>query len=239
VKVLKIFPAVDILEGKCVQLVQGRPETATIYGDPVLAAKRWINEGASSLHVINLDGAFGRSDKNADLIRELIRETGVKIQIGGGIRTMTDAAEWIHIGVERVILGTLAVHSPDIIRSLAEEFGSFRVMASVDARGGRVAIEGWQQLGGDFIEYAHLFEEMGAGSILYTNVDIEGLQGGVKMDPVRRLIRETRLPLTVAGGISSKEDLIALRDAGVDGAVLGSALYSGRLPLHEALEVGI
>jgi phosphoribosylformimino-5-aminoimidazole carboxamide ribotide isomerase len=234
---MKVFPAVDILDGKCVQLVQGRPETATIYGDPVLSAKRWIYEGASALHVINLDGAFGRSEKNSAVIRDLIRETGVVIQLGGGIRTVEDAAEWIRIGVERVILGTLAVRSPETIRSLSGEFGSPRVMASVDARGGRVAIEGWQQLGGDFIEFALLFEELGAGSLLFTNVDIEGLQQGVILEPVQKLIQKTRLPVTVAGGISRREDLVALRDIGVYGAVLGSALYSGQLTLQEALEV--
>ena len=119
-----------------------------------------------------------------------------------------DAAGWIHTGVERVILGTLAIRDPESIKTLAAEYGSHHVMVSVDARGGRVAIEGWQELAGDYIEYARLFEEMGAGSLLYTNVDVEGLQQGIALEPIRKLITKTRLPLTVAGGISGRDDLM-------------------------------
>jgi phosphoribosylformimino-5-aminoimidazole carboxamide ribotide isomerase len=230
-----LFPAVDILDGQCVQLVQGRPETATRYGNPLACANRWLDEGAGALHVINLDGAFGRSEKNASLIRDLVRETGVSIQLGGGIRSHADAAGWLRTGVERVILGTLAIRDPESIKSLAAEYGSRHVMVSVDARDGRVAIEGWQELGGDYIEYARLFEDMGAGSLLYTNVDVEGLQQGIALEPIRKLIAGTRLPLTVAGGVSGRDDLVALSKSGVYGAVLGSALYSGKIRLCEAL----
>jgi phosphoribosylformimino-5-aminoimidazole carboxamide ribotide isomerase len=230
-----LFPAVDILDGQCVQLVQGKPETATRYGNPIACANRWLDEGAGALHIINLDGAFGRSERNAALIRDLIRETGVGIQLGGGIRSQADAAGWIRTGVERVILGTLAIRDPESIKTLAAEYGSRHVMVSVDARGGRVAIEGWQELEGDYIEYARLFEEMGAGSLLYTNVDVEGLQQGIALEPIRKLIAGTRLPLTVAGGISGRDDLVSLSKNGVYGAVLGSALYSGKIRLSEAL----
>jgi phosphoribosylformimino-5-aminoimidazole carboxamide ribotide isomerase len=232
---MHLFPAVDILDGQCVQLVQGRPETATRYGDPLACANRWLDEGAGALHVINLDGAFGRSEKNASLIRDLVRETGVSIQLGGGIRSHADAAGWLRTGVERVILGTLAIRDPESIKTLAAEYGSRHVMVSVDARGGRVAIEGWQELGGDYIEYARLFEDLGAGSLLYTNVDVEGLQQGIALEPIRKLVAGTRLPLTVAGGISGRDDLVALLKSGVYGAVLGSALYSGKIQLCEAL----
>jgi phosphoribosylformimino-5-aminoimidazole carboxamide ribotide isomerase len=232
---MHLFPAVDILDGQCVQLVQGKPETATRYGDPLACAHRWLDEGAGALHVINLDGAFGRSEKNASVIRDLIRETGVEIQLGGGIRSLSDAAGWLRTGVVRVILGTLAIRDPESIKTLAAEYGSHHVMVSVDARGGRVAIEGWQELGGDYIEYARLFEEMGAGSLLYTNVDVEGLQRGIMLDPIRKLLTGTRLPLTVAGGISGRDDLVNLSKAGVYGAVLGSALYSGKIRLSEAM----
>jgi phosphoribosylformimino-5-aminoimidazole carboxamide ribotide isomerase len=230
-----LFPAVDILDGQCVQLVRGKPETATRYGNPLACANRWVEEGAGALHIINLDGAFGRSEKNVSLIRDLIRETGVVIQLGGGLRSPADAAGWIRTGVERVILGTLAIRDPESIKTLAAEYGSRHVMVSVDARGSRIAIEGWQELGGDYIEFARLFEEMGAGSLLYTNVDIEGLQQGIALEPIRKLITGTRLPLTVAGGISGRDDLLNLSKTGVYGAVLGSALYSGKIRLSEAL----
>lgn len=232
---MQIFPAVDILEGQCVQLVQGKAETATRYGVPMTCAKRWLDQGAHALHVINLDGAFGRSAKNATLIRNLVQETGTEVQLGGGIRSLEDAAGWLDIGVKRVIIGTLAIRDPETIKTLAAEYGSYRVMASVDARGGRVAIEGWQELGGDYLEYANLFEQMGAGSLLYTNVDVEGLQQGIAIEPIRKLIRRTRLPVTVAGGITGRDDIVGLVRAGAGGAVLGSALYSGKLLFSDAV----
>src|SRR5512137_1273048 len=136
-----VYPAVDILGGKCVQLVQGRRETATVFGDPLDCARRWIRAGAEALHVINLDGAFGASGTNAGIIREILRETGVFMQLGGGIRSLEDARGWLGLGVDRVILGTLAVREPGAVTTLSGEAGPSRVMASVDARGGRVVVE--------------------------------------------------------------------------------------------------
>jgi len=234
---IDIFPAVDILNGRCVQLVQGKEETSTTYGEPLLCAHRWINEGALALHVINLDGAFGASEKNVELVRTLIVETGVEIQLGGGIRSVDDAVSWLELGVERVILGTLAVQSPESASNLSKEFGSHRVMAGVDARNGEIVIEGWRKKAGDYLQWANRFEELGAGSLLFTNVDVEGLQAGIQLDPVLRLLNVTSLPVVAAGGIASPEDIISLRDIGVAGAVLGSALYSGRITLSEALKV--
>jgi phosphoribosylformimino-5-aminoimidazole carboxamide ribotide isomerase len=231
-----VFPAVDILGGRCVQLVQGRRETATFFGEPRTCAKRWLSEGADSLHVINLDGAFGNAGRNIDLIRELVRETGVIIQLGGGIRSVEDAAGWLETGVERVILGTVAIKNPEIIRTLADMYGSKRIMAGVDARGGKIAIEGWQETAGDYLVWAERFESLGVGALLYTNVDVEGLQGGVNFPPVEALLDRVRIPVTVAGGVSSTADINRLAQIGVYGAVLGSSLYSGRIRLCDALE---
>ncbi|MFA7563049.1 MAG: HisA/HisF-related TIM barrel protein, partial [Methanoculleus sp.] len=120
---MEIYPAVDILDGRCVQLVQGRPEAATVYGDPAAWAHRWLDEGANGLHVVNLDGAFGRARRNADLIRAVIRETEAFVELGGGIRSVEDAAGWLDAGIDRVIVSTQAVREPEIIRTLADEFG--------------------------------------------------------------------------------------------------------------------
>lgn len=177
--------------------------------------------------------------KNAGLIRELVSETGVIIQLGGGIRSFDDARSWLDCGVERVIIGTLATKDPDVLTRLATEFGSRRIMAGVDARGDQIAIEGWQETSGDYLSWASLFEEKGAGSLLYTNVDVEGLQQGVSFSPVRRLIDHTGLPVTVAGGISDRNDVAGLKKIGAYGVVLGSALYSGKLRLEDALEESI
>jgi phosphoribosylformimino-5-aminoimidazole carboxamide ribotide isomerase len=187
--------------------------------------------------VINLDGAFGASRNNAGLIQDLIRETGIEIQLGGGIRSVADASHWLGTGIARVILGTAATEQPHIIRTLADEFGSERVMAGVDARSGQIAVEGWQKTAGDVLVWAERFESLGAGSLLYTNVDVEGLQQGVRFGPVRLMMGRTKLPVVVAGGVSSVKDVLGLRDLGAYGAVLGSALYSGTISLEAALEV--
>jgi phosphoribosylformimino-5-aminoimidazole carboxamide ribotide isomerase len=233
---MKIFPAVDVLGGRCVQLVQGKRESATAYGDPLTCATRWLNEGAEALHMVNLDGAFGTSSKNAELIAEVIRMTGVEIELGGGIRSTDDARRWLETGVDRVIISTLATQEPECIRALSREFGSDRIMPGVDAKGGQIAVHGWQETVGDYIGWAKRFEELGAGSLLYTNVDVEGLQQGVRFEPVKRLIESVGIPVVVAGGVSARSDVAGLRDAGAAGAVLGSALYSGKISLKDALE---
>jgi len=233
---MRIFPAVDILGGQCVQLVQGRRESATAFGDPLSCATRWLDQGADALHVVNLDGAFGNSRRNAGLIIDLVKKTGVEIELGGGIRTIEDAARWLETGVSRVIIATLAIEKPESIQTLADEFGSECVMAGVDARRGQIAVHGWQETAGDYLSWARRFEELGAGSLLYTNVDVEGLQQGVRFGPVRKLIDHVHIPVVVAGGVSARSDVAGLRDAGASGAVLGSALYSGKITLKEALE---
>jgi len=233
---MKIFPAVDILRGKCVQLVQGKRESATAYGDPRSCATRWLNEGATALHIVNLDGAFGSSSANAGLITDLVRTTGVEIELGGGIRSVEDARHWLETGVDRVIISTLATQDPGCIRTLAREFGSERIMPGVDAKGGQIAVHGWQETAGDYLLWAKKFEELGAGSLLYTNVDVEGLQQGVRFGPVKRLIDHVHIPVVVAGGVSTRSDVSGLREARAYGAVLGSALYSGKITLADALE---
>jgi phosphoribosylformimino-5-aminoimidazole carboxamide ribotide isomerase len=233
---MKIFPAVDILGGKCVQLVQGRRESATAYGDPLSCALRWLDLGATALHVVNLDGAFGTSSKNAGLITNLIQKTGVEIELGGGIRSVEDARHWLETGVDRVIISTLATQEPDCIRTLSREYGSGRIMPGVDAKGGQIAVHGWLKTAGNYLDWAAKFEKLGAGSLLYTNVDVEGLQQGVRFGPVKRLIDHVHIPVVVAGGVSTRSDVAGLRDAGAHGAVLGSALYSGKIRLADALE---
>jgi len=233
---MKVFPAVDILNGTCVQLVQGNRDNAVMYGDPVARATEWLEEGADALHVINLDGAFGAAEKNVSLIREIIRTTGAEIQLGGGIRSVADAAGWLDAGVTRVIIGTLAADRPDAITEIADEYGKEAVMAGVDARGGNVVVHGWEETAGDLITMARLFEEKGAGSLLFTNVDVEGLCRGIAEEPVRRLREAVSIPVIASGGITTPQDVRIMREIGVEGIVLGSALYKGTITLKEAIE---
>lgn len=234
---MKVFPAVDILGGRCVQLVQGKRGSGCEYGSPLECAFRWIEEGASCLHIINLDGAFGSAADNAGLIRELVKETGAYVQLGGGIRSVEDACSWLETGVDRVILGTLAIERPGAVTEISDLFGSGRVVAGVDARDGQVVVKGWEESAGDYIGWAKKFEDARAGALLFTNVDVEGLQNGIDPLPVERLVNATSLPVIVAGGVSSVEDVVKIKKIGADGIVLGSALYSGKIDLREALEV--
>ncbi|WP_319379016.1 1-(5-phosphoribosyl)-5-[(5-phosphoribosylamino)methylideneamino]imidazole-4-carboxamide isomerase [uncultured Methanocorpusculum sp.] len=236
---MDVFPAVDILSGNCVQLVGGDRLTATVYGSPIDNARRWISEGASNLHVVNLDGAFTASTTNAAMIREVVEKTDVFVQVGGGIRSLEDARGWLNCGVAQIILSTFATREPAVIRTLSKEFGSERIMAGVDARRGEIAVSGWQELAGDFIGWAQKFEELGAGSLLYTNVDVEGHQAGIDSEPVQKLLDAVSIPVIVAGGVTTSQDVTALKQLGASGCVLGSALYSGRITLKEALEAAV
>ena len=233
---MKVFPAVDILDGTCVQLVQGNRKNAAAYGNPVSRAQEWLHEGARALHVINLDGAFGAAEKNVSIIKEIIQTTGAEIQLGGGIRSTTDAAGWLDAGVTRVIIGTLAADRPGAITEIADEYGKESVMAGVDARGGNVVVHGWETSAGDFISMARLFEERGAGSLLFTNVDVEGLCNGIAEEPVRRLREAVDIPIVASGGITTPQDVRTMREIGVEAIVLGSALYRGTITLKEAIE---
>ncbi len=233
---MQIFPAVDILRGRCVQLVGGDKSTAIDYGTPRDNARRWIDEGADALHIVNLDGAFSASAENASCIRELVDTTDVFIELGGGIRSMSDARGWLNCGVARIILSTYAVKEPDAIAALAREFGPERICAGVDARGSSLSVEGWTASAGDYIAWAQRFAGLGAGALLYTNIDVEGRQSGINPEPVRRLIDAVEIPVIVSGGVSCAADVRHLKSLGAGGCVLGSALYSGKLSLTEALE---
>ncbi|MEA5037697.1 1-(5-phosphoribosyl)-5-[(5-phosphoribosylamino)methylideneamino] imidazole-4-carboxamide isomerase [bioreactor metagenome] len=236
---MQVFPAVDILSGNCVQLVGGDRLTATVYGSPMDNARRWISEGASNLHVVNLDGAFTASTTNAAMIREVVERTDVFVQVGGGIRSLEDARGWLNCGVSRIILSTFATQDPSVIRTLSQEFGSERIMAGVDARNGEIAVSGWQELAGDFIGWAERFEGLGAGSLLFTNVDVEGKQSGIDRAPVQKLLDAVSIPVIIAGGVTSSQDVRCLKELGAAGCVLGSALYSGKITLKEALEAAV
>ncbi len=231
-----VFPAVDILGGRCVQLVQGKRDTATAYGDPLLCAESWLNQGAEALHIVNLDGAFGSSKLNAEKITDVIIRTGVETQLGGGIRSLDDARSWLDCGVDRIIISTFAAEDPECLTLLSDEYGSDRIMAGVDARAGEMVTHGWERPAGDFLEWADMFIRKGAGSLLYTNVSVEGLCNGIDPKPVRDLLSTVSVPVVVAGGITSASDIKILKDTDAAGVVLGSALYSGKITLREALE---
>ncbi len=232
-----LFPAVDLRGGRCVQLVGGVPGTEVVsLDDPLAEAVRWAEMGSSTLHIIDLDGAIQGVRINGPILQEIVETLDLFIQVGGGIRSPEDAASLLGLGVDRVILGTAALARPEMVTEVAEEFGKERVMVALDVRRGKVTTEGWQRnLEKGAIELGHLFQERGAGSILFTNIDVEGQVRGIDPEPTRRLVEAVEIPVVAAGGVTTVGDLLVLRGAGAAGAVVGTAIYTGKLDFREAL----
>lgn len=235
----EVIPAVDIKDGKCVQLVQGVQSNVSWTGnDPIGMAMRWVDEGAKTLHLIDLDGAFEGKRRNAPLIEQIIERCPVKIQVGGGIRSYDSATALFDIGADRIILGTAAIEDGSLVQKLASEYGSERIMVSLDAKSGKVMVEGWKKSSGlKSTDVGLRLQKLGAGFILFTNIDVEGLLQGVNPAPIKELVDAVDIPVIASGGISSIEDLIEIKNTGVVGAVIGTALYKGNLTLKEAMKV--
>jgi phosphoribosylformimino-5-aminoimidazole carboxamide ribotide isomerase len=232
----EVIPAVDMQDGQVVQLVGGERGTGKTYGDPVDAARRWVEAGAETLHLVDLDGAFEGERANAGAIEAVVDAVDCAVQLGGGIRTAGDAVSLLDSGVDRVILGTAAVENPDIVAEISEIHpGS--VLVSLDAKDGEVVVSGWTEgTGLDPAEAAGRYEELGAGGVLFTDVDVEGQLEGVRTDPVRRVVEAVDVPVIASGGVATVEDVRALRDAGAAAVVVGSALYEGAFTLEEAMD---
>lgn len=231
----EVVPAVDVQDGQVVQLVGGERGTGREYGDPVAAARRWVNEGARTLHLVDLDGAFEGRRENASAVEAVVDAVDAEVQLGGGIRTIADATDLLERGVDRVILGTAAVENPDIVATISREYpGS--VMVSLDAKGDEVVVSGWtQETGLDPAEAATRYEELGAGAILFTDVDVEGQLEGVRRAPVRQVVEAVDIPVVASGGVATIGDVRALQEAGAAAAVVGTALYEGKFTLEEAM----
>ncbi len=240
--VFEVIPAVDMKNGKCVQLVQGVPGSEMIsLDDPVSVARDWVTQGARTLHLIDLDGAIDGKRKNAPTIKRIVRECkplGMEIQVGGGIRSYENAAELLKMGVDRVILSTAAINNPQLVKELADAFGSKHINVALDSKNGKISIEGWKKQS-EFtaVEMGIRFEELGAGSILFTNIDNEGLLKGVNTEPTEELVRSVNIPVIASGGVTGLDDLLALKKTGAKAVVVGSALYTGKFTLPEAINI--
>ncbi len=232
-----VFPAVDIKNGRCVRLLKGRPETAKEYVDrPWKAALQWEEAGAEWIHVVDLDGALSQSSENSPAVKELMEKTSVGIQFGGGIRNGEDIEKAIGAGARRVVLGTSAVKYPDwTIKQCLARPG--QIVIALDAVGGVVSIEGWQESSG--VKVKDLAKKLQAGrpaAFLYTDVERDGMLSSSDFDGVRKLLDYTDIPVIASGGVSSLEDIIKLGEAGADGVITGKALYEGKLKLEDALD---
>ncbi|MCD7781287.1 MAG: 1-(5-phosphoribosyl)-5-[(5-phosphoribosylamino)methylideneamino]imidazole-4-carboxamide isomerase [Methanosphaera sp.] len=232
-----VIPAVDIKNGKCVQLVQGEPGSEQVVIDnPAGVALSWQQKGAKRLHIVDLDGALG-SGENIHIVREIIDNTSIPIQMGGGIRSVEDAKVLLDAGIDTVIIGTMAIDNPSIIEELSSEYSPENICVSLDSKDNKVLTHGWQKSTDKSpLEYARIFEEKGAGSILYTNVDVEGLLGGINLEPARELIDNISIPLIYSGGVTSLDDLDVLSSINTDYVVIGSALYKNKINFEDTLK---
>jgi phosphoribosylformimino-5-aminoimidazole carboxamide ribotide isomerase len=231
----EVVPAVDMQDGEVVQLVQGERGTEKRYGDPVEAARRWVDAGAKTLHLVDLDGAFEGERKNAAAVEAVVDAVDVPVQLGGGIRTADDARALLDSGVDRVILGTAAVNDPDIVAEISETHPE-SVVVSLDAKNGEVVIEGWTEgTGLEPAEAAGRYADLGAAGILFTDVDVEGRLEGVNTDAVEAVVDAVDIPVVASGGVATLSDVEALRDAGAAAVVVGTALYEGRFSLADAM----
>ncbi len=194
--------------------------------------------GAKMLHLIDLDGAFGDNQRNQEIIKSMVTELSIPIQMGGGIRSIDDATKLLQTGVERVILGTLAMENQDVVTQLSNEFGSEKIIVALDSKDGQVVVRGWTEKTQQSVpEMGKIMEDAGAGGILFTNVDYEGLLEGFNIAPLNELLKAVNIPVVYAGGVSSIDDLKILSSTEVYGVVIGSALYKGKIDFEEALNL--
>jgi len=234
-----LIPAIDLKEGKCVRLRQGRMDDETIFSDnPVEVATRWVNEGAQRLHLVDLDGAFAGKPVNARVIHHIAQaHPNLTLQVGGGIRDEDTIQAYLNAGVQYVIIGTKAVNTPHFVGDVCAEFPG-HIIVGLDAKEGKVAIDGWSKLSNhDVIDLAQRFENDGVESIIYTDIGRDGMMKGVNVEATAKLARSIRIPVIASGGITNMEDIHALgkvSDDGIMGAITGRAIYEGTLDFAEA-----
>ena len=233
-----IYPAIDVKDGKCVRLVQGQFNAVTVYSDdPVEMALKWEKLGAQYLHVIDLDGARCGEPQNIAVISEMAVKLGIPVQVGGGIRTIETMEIVLCKGIERIILGTSAVKDPKLVKHALQNFEN-NVVIGIDARDGMVAIEGWAKTSNfTAVGFAKKMEELGAKTIIYTDISRDGMLTGPNFKAMEEMVKEVGVDIIASGGISSIDDIKRLKDIGVAGAIIGKALYTGDIDLVEALEV--
>jgi phosphoribosylformimino-5-aminoimidazole carboxamide ribotide isomerase len=234
-----IIPAVDIKNGKCVRLIQGRMEDETVFStDPTAMAHKWAQAGAELIHVVDLDGAFEKSPQNLDAVKSIVNTVDTPIQLGGGIRNEQTVKSLLDMGVKRVIIGTEAINNPEWVKETSRRFPG-QIVVGIDARNGRVAIEGWTETTSTrAVDLAKRFEDCGVAAINFTDIHRDGMQTGPNITETERLAEAIRIPVVASGGVATIDDiknLLPLEKVGVTGVITGRALYSGKLDFRQAM----
>jgi phosphoribosylformimino-5-aminoimidazole carboxamide ribotide isomerase len=238
---VEIIPAIDMMDGKCVRLVQGKFDQSTVFSDdPVDAAKRWVDEGATRLHLVDLNGSRVGAPQEFDTIERIIAAVSVPVQLGGGIRTLDTASRMIEIGVGRVIIGTSAALDTQAAESIFQQLGD-RAVLGVDAKDGHVAVKGWAEVTSETaIEFAQRMQALGARRVIYTDISKDGMLQGVNAPAMKEMAEALDIPVIASGGVSTIKDiskLKALERAGIEGVIVGKALYTGDLALADAMAI--
>ena len=235
-----IIPAIDVKDGRCVRLKQGDMSTATVYSDsPVAVARHWLAQGARRLHVVDLNGAAAGRPKNEGVIREIVKAVGgsIPVQLGGGIRDLDTIEKYLDDGVTYIVIGTAAVKNPGFLHDACTAFGG-HIIVALDAKGGKVAVEGWSKLTGhDVVDLAKKFEDYGVEAVLYTDIGRDGMLTGVNVEATVKLARELRIPVIASGGLTGLADveqLCAIESEGIMGVITGRALYQGTVDFKAA-----
>jgi phosphoribosylformimino-5-aminoimidazole carboxamide ribotide isomerase len=236
-----IIPAIDLRAGRCVRLTQGQASAETVYSEnPVKIAKRWYDEGAEMLHIVNLDAALNKDDtQNLKALERILYEVNIPVQFGGGVRTVEAVRRIDELGATRIVIGTTAIENPVLLQHIIEEFGS-TIVVGIDARDGRVALRGWEKLSNiKAIDFAQKMAEMGIERIVYTDIARDGMLSGINIEATREIAEMSGLKVTASGGVATLDDIYALKEIesyGVDSVIIGKALYEGLFTLEEALD---
>lgn len=233
-----IFPAIDIKDNKCVRLLQGDFDKVNIYGDdPSDMAKKWEDKGSQFIHIVSLNGARGEGNVNDDSIKKILQTVNIPIQIGGGIREEKRVKELLGLGVNRVILGSMAVKNKELLKELVEKYKE-KIVVSIDAKDGKVATEGWEEVSSvDSLQLCKELEEIGVKTIVYTDISKDGMMIGPTFHIYEKLSKETNLDIIASGGVTTIDDVKKLNSMNLYGAIIGKALYENKIELKEVLSL--
>ncbi|NDL68680.1 1-(5-phosphoribosyl)-5-[(5-phosphoribosylamino)methylideneamino]imidazole-4-carboxamide isomerase [Anaerotalea alkaliphila] len=235
---MRLYPAIDIKDGKCVRLFQGQFDKTTVYNeDPVAVAKQWAAAGARYIHVVDLDGALEGVWSNRDVIARIVKEVNVPVQTGGGVRNIQDIQDRLDVGVDRVIIGTMAIREPEMVKHAVALFGEDKIVVGIDAKDGMVAISGWEEVSSlTALDVCKIMKSFGVKTIVYTDIAKDGTMTGPNLEQTVHLIRETGMDIVASGGVSSMEDLEKVAMTEAEGVIVGKALYTGAISLEEAVK---
>ncbi len=235
---MRLYPAIDIIDGKCVRLSQGDYQKKTTFAeDPIAVAKQWQAEGGEFLHLVDLDGAKSGDMPNFDLITEIARTLDIPVEIGGGIRDMEAVEKYLKNGVYRVILGTAAIRNPEFVKEAVARFGD-RIVVGIDAKDGMVAVNGWEEVSNvSALELAKQMEGFGVKTMIYTDIATDGMLNGPNVEAMQEMTNHVSIDIVASGGVTCLSDLEQLAKTGVEGAIVGKALYTGHIQLKDAVSV--